>query len=119
MEYDFVGGDFDWSIAPNRPKSPVFAPAALRGTRFGLESRAVGRKIFAKSGSLWSTPSDYYCEYLYHFFLRERVREKVTTDLAQLPASPGHLPACEVAACFPRLTTTITILLSQLSSVYL
>ena len=44
-----------WSIAPNRPKSPVFAPAALRGTRFGLESRAVGRKIFAKSGSFWST----------------------------------------------------------------
>ena len=42
MECDFVGGDFDWSIAPNCPKSPVFAPAALRGTRFGLESRAVG-----------------------------------------------------------------------------
>ena len=40
-----------WSIAPNRPKSPVFAPAALRGTRFGLESRAVGRKFFAKSGT--------------------------------------------------------------------
>ena len=60
-----------WSIARNRPKSPVFAPAALRGTRFGLESRAVGRKSFAKSGSFWSTPWegwDYYeriCEYLY------------------------------------------------------
>ena len=54
-----------WSIAPNRPKSPVFAPAALRGTRFGLESRAVGRNFFAKSGSFWSTPWDYYCEYLY------------------------------------------------------
>ena len=27
MECDFVGGDFDWKIAPNRPKSPVFAPA--------------------------------------------------------------------------------------------
>ena len=35
-----------WSIAPNRLKSPVFAPAALRGTRFGLESRAVGRNFF-------------------------------------------------------------------------
>ena len=53
-----------WSIAPNRLKSPVFAPAALRGTRFGLESRAVRRKIFAKSGSFWSTPWHYYyCEY--------------------------------------------------------
>ena len=59
MECARVGGDFDWSIAPNRPKSPVFAPAALRGTRFGLESRAVGRNFFAKSGSFWSTPWDY------------------------------------------------------------
>ena len=39
-----------WSIAPNRLKSPVFAPAALRGTRFGLESRAVGRNFFAAKG---------------------------------------------------------------------
>ena len=36
-----------WSFAPNCLKSPVFAPAALRGTRFGLESRAVGRNFFA------------------------------------------------------------------------
>ena len=33
------------------------------GRRFGLESRAVRRKIFAKSGSFWSTPWHYYCEY--------------------------------------------------------
>ena len=58
-EYDFVGGIFDAALVEYRPKSPVFAPAALRGTRFGLESRAVGRKIFAKSGSFWSTPWDY------------------------------------------------------------
>lgn len=48
-----------WSIAPNRLKSPVFAPAAPRGTRFGFESRAVGRNFFAQSGSFWSTPWDY------------------------------------------------------------
>ena len=50
-EYDFVGGDFDAALVEYRPKSPVFAPAALRGTRFGLESRAVGRNFFAKSGT--------------------------------------------------------------------
>ena len=56
-EYDFVGGDFDAVLVEYRPKSPKIAC-------FRLESRAVRRKIFAKSGSFWSTPWHYYCEYL-------------------------------------------------------
>ena len=51
-EYDFVGGDFDAVLVEYRPKSPKIAC-------FRLESRAVRRKIFAKSGSFWSTPWDY------------------------------------------------------------
>ena len=44
-EYDFVGGIFDAALVeygPKSPKSPLFAPAALRGTRFGLESARRG-----------------------------------------------------------------------------
>ena len=69
-EYDFVGGDFGWSAtsweAILTGKSPQIAPnrlfSRLRrsvGRRFGLESRAVGRIFFAKSGSFWSTPWHY------------------------------------------------------------
>ena len=57
MECDFVGGDFDWKIAPNRLFSRL---RRSMGRRFGLESRAVRRIFFAKSGSFWSTPWHYY-----------------------------------------------------------
>ena len=73
-----MGGIFDAALVeygPKSPKSPLFAPAALRGTRFGLESRAV---IWdAKSGSFWSN-------YAVGLLVRVPV---VTTARPQLPSN--------------------------------